>query len=651
MASGSFGEVTIIPEELEQNQDTPIRDSIFATQQEEDDAVAALGGWITSEIERSMGARWQQERMWEDNLRQYEGVSRFARRNTPIENASNLEVTLGAIASDAVYAQILNLIFNVDPLITVRQASDGPDMVETVKVLQRFIDVISKSKLNLRQAAENSVLDHVKLGTGVYYTRWAEKRKKTQVEVITDRGPIVKAVPLEDFFVPGGAFDDIQRERWVALRHFMTKHELNLNARDFNWDIEGAQPMGTINHIRQVRERLGHTSGEGQRRGSDAASELFETFDVYCLFDIDGDGIDEDLLVTYDWGGKKVMKWRFNPYTKRPFEAQRYQLREHMFYGIGIIEMTRPFQEGATNLYNNWMDNSLLANTRFWVGKYGAVPNNQLKIWPNRFLAVQNPETDIRAVAMADTYASAPAGLQTTISFAEKRTGVNDLTGGKGGASPLGSRTPGITTLSLLQKSNERFGPAFAAAKNAMAGSVVQGLERYQERLLADDQEVMQDLRDMLGEEDGNTLIEALLDVKLFQAVRIELTASDAGVNKEADRQNWLLLVQQLVTMGEKIMQLTQVIESPEVGDVTKNVAQQLVNIANEILDRTMRTFDTVRDPRDLLIDLDAAIQEAEANQPPPELEAIQQLLQQMGGAEGAEQPGPGAEVGAVPFG
>lgn len=632
-------------------------DDIVDELEVDEESLDNLSRWIDTELKRADGSRSELRLVWESNLRLYEAVAEQLRRNIPIENASNIEIPLGAIAADSVYAQIINTIFQIEPLITVREVGETGEFVENIKALQRFVDVLAR-KIRLRPAAENAILDDVKLGTGILYTRWEERRKKTAAssEVIS-RGPIVQGVAIEDFFVPGGACDDLDRERWVALRYNLTENELRLRERDLEWEIESAQETATQDRVRQLRERLGRHDGFGSRKGNEntdrSGGRMFEIYDIYCYWDIDNDGIDEDLLVTWDKGSRTILKIGFNPYDRRPFSVMRYQLREYLFYGLGVVEMLRPFQRGATNLYNHWVDNSLLANTRFWVGKHGAIPNNQMRVWPNRYLAVANPATDIIPHQMADTYPSAPAAIQQTISFAERRVGLPEVSGNRPGG-VLGSRTPGITALSVLQKTNERFGPAFESARTGVAGAVRQAIFRYQERLLAGDFDVENDIRSMLGDERGDLVIALLKDARFDDTVAVELTASNAQVNKEADRQNWLLLMQQVITLGERLVGLAQIMDSQEVGPVTKNVAGQLAEVARELLERVYRSFDQVRDPRQLLIDMNAAIEEAEAQQPP---DAMAQLGGLLGGminqqevVNGAAGDGTGAGVQGPPM-
>ena len=613
-----------------------------------DDEVVELARWIDNELNRARGARTELEFSWEANLRMYEGIAERRRRSVPIENASNLEVTLGAIASDAVSAQMLNAIFNIDPVLTVRAVAESGEFTEHVKVLQRFSDVLAR-KIKLRAGSENAILDDVKLGTGILYIPWTERLKKTQVTQVVERGPLVRGVPVEDFFVPGGAYDDLQRERWCGMRYFLTEHELRVRARDQGWDISMAKESPNVDRVRQIRERLGRHDGFGHRRGGEHQRDggrNYEVHDIYCLFDIDGDGIDEDLLVNWDQGSRSLMNVRYNPYDRRPFEVMRYQNRGYLFYGLGVIEMLRPFQEMASNFFNHWGDNALLANARFWVGKHGAIPDNRLRIWPNRYVPVANPESDIKAVAMADTYPSMPQALQATIQFAERRVGVGELSGQRPN-SILGTRTPGITALTALQKSNERFGPAFDSARFAIAAAVRQAIFRYQERLLAQDESTITDVMDMMGIERGRLLIDLLTDRRFDDSISVELTASTAQVNREADRQNWILLNQAVMSIGERQFQLAMALDNPQIGPVAKDVARQLAEVSRELLERVYRTFDNVRDPAALLVDIEASIAQAEQQQDPQGLQQLGELLSGAIDQQQAAQNGGFAGAGA----
>lgn len=638
-------EVNVHPEKRFITQDNAVARGLFESEEDMAAATGRLASWIDGEVMRAKMGRHEQENLWIEALQLYEGRTEREHRNTPIEKAPNIQVTLGAIAADAVYAQMLNIIFNISPLVTVSPVDETGEFTEHAKALQRLVNIVARNEMKLRPAAENAILDNVKLGTGVYYVLWRERRKKTQTNTVTMFGPRARAIPVEDFFLPAGATDDLQDARWVAWRVWLTAHELNLRARDLKWNVSGTLPSTQTSNVRQTRERLGRTQGDASRQAGDEneGGDLFEVFEVYCLFDIDGDGIDEDLLVTWDAGSRNVLRWTFNPYDSRPFEVMRYQLREYLFYGMGIVEMLRPFQKGATELYNHWVLNSMLANARFWTGKHGAVPHNQLRIWPNRYLPLQNPREDLIPHQMADTYPSASASLATTMSFAERRSGVNDLTTPRP-SQVLGSRTPGITALSMLQKANERFGPAFDAARMATTGAVRQGILRYHERILAGDEKVVDHIMDLLGEERGALAIELMQRKDFNNAVDIELSGSNAQQNRETARQNMILFMQNLLPYFERILQLQAVVSNPQTPPAVRELAGRVSDAAAEVVERVARTFDEVRDPSQLVVRIDNELDQAQ-NLQVQGLQGLGALLQQMDQTE-QQGGGPGGILG-----
>jgi hypothetical protein len=91
----------------------------------------ALHGYLLQEVEDALSARQAQEAVWREDLRLYEGVPKNPVRNIPVENAPNTEITLGAIACDSIYAQVIDLIFTITPILTVRAIQPKPALGKT----------------------------------------------------------------------------------------------------------------------------------------------------------------------------------------------------------------------------------------------------------------------------------------------------------------------------------------------------------------------------------------------------------------------------------------------------------------------------------------------------------------------------------------
>lgn len=559
---------------------------------------AELSGFLQIEIEDALSARNMLEQEMRGCLRRYEGVPKNPYRSTPFENAPNIEVTLGAIACDSIYAQAVDLIYTASPPITCRAVRGDPENVKGAKALQRFVNHGASTEFNMRDATDHVLLDDIQLGTGVFYIPFVEQKKKTKINRIVSRGPMMIPVPVEDFLMPGGAYGDLQVSRWCAMRTWMTRAELVEEAQLREWEIGNAVEAAAVDWVRSQRELLGMTSSPSRRLG-----DLFEIFHVYVYYDIDGDGLQEDLRVIYDRSARSIYRVTYNPYDKRPFEACRYQLRAHLFYGMGVMTMMAPFQDEATELHNARTANVLIANTRIWKGKRGQIDEN-MTIWPGKFIAMDDPDS-LKGEQLGDVYPSAFNAEALTLSLAERRSGVNEL------AKPsqvFGSRTPGITALSALQQMNRRFTPAFDGMRLAIAGAVQQCLYRYQEMLLAGDQLIEGKIKELLGEEDGRLVIDLLKTPNFDEQIAVELTAASASVNREADRQNALLLVNVLAQYYQRVLELTAIAANPQTPQPVRDVALKIGAAAGEIIDRTIRAFDSVRDPQTFIVEMDDAI-------------------------------------------
>jgi hypothetical protein len=402
-------------------------------------------------------------------------------------------------------------------------------------------------------------------------------------------------------------------------------------AKKNNWNTVGITPAGAKDWVRTQREAIGKQLSGIERKGN-----LYEIFDIYCYFDIDDDGLDEDLYVVWDRTSRSILKVAFNPYDRRPIEKMVYQRRPHLFYGLGVLEMMQPYEQELTDIHNYGTLNILLANSRIWKGASGRIPQN-MSLWPNRVVELQNPKEDLIPEQMGEVYPSIWNAQAMVTQLAEKRVGVNEMSMARGSA-VMGTRTPGITALSMLQQFNKRFTPAFASMRTALSNAVKQAIYRYQEKVLARKAKVLAHIVKVLGVEDGYRVINLLSDPEFDQGIIVELTAASASVNKEADRQAMFQLVGVLAQYYQRTLELITIASNPQTPPVVADVAKQIAESAGEVIERTLSTFDQVRDPSLFVVEMEEAIDAATQDRP---RQAVMQLLQMMPQAQGAGQGAP----------
>lgn len=585
-----------------------------------------LASWIFLEIEDSIASRRALEATWREVLKCYEGIPKLESRDVPIENAPNIRVTVGAIASDTIYAQSVDMIYSTTPLVTVRAKPNFKDdrrTTDAAKALQRFVNHLAASPdVDCRNAGEDTLLDDIQLGTGLFYVPWVERTKKTKTAKILSVGPRIKSMAPEDVIVPGGTTQSIDEMPLFGLIFYPTEQELADLARVNGWDLTYFAPVASRDWVRSRREILGRHIEGVQRKG-----HVYDLYFVFCYYDIDGDGYDEDLFVVYNHTGRAIGYYNFNSMDRRPASKMVYQRRAHMFYGMGVLEMMQPFEDKLSDVHNYSTLNILLANSRMWVGD-GSVPED-LRVWPGRVLTGVADKDSLQALQMADVYNSIWQDQLLTMQLANQRVGINDAMSPK----QIPGRTPGMTTMSLLQQVNRRFAPAFDSMRGGLAGALIQCCYRYQEQLLAGNSRAMQSIFQVLGYDDGSLVIDLLRDQSFDEQVDVEITAASSSINAEADRQNSILLTNLLAQYYQRTLELISISANPQTPPEVREVATKISRAASEIIDRTLRTFDQVRDPTTFIVEVDTQMQQLEANMGSPQM-AMMQLFQALAGAQ-----------------
>ena len=608
--------------------------------------LANLVPHLVNEITDALAARKNLDATFREAIRLYEGIPDVETTNIPVEGFKRLEVTIGALSTDTVYAQALDLMTATTPLATVRGIpkvpNDDPN-AELAKAVQRIVDWGVEHEWNTIPAADDMIYDVVQLGTSALYTLYQEKRVKRRYGTVTQYGPRTLCVPAEDIIVPGGSKYDPSLLRWVGVRNWLTQAELEERAVANGWyahAVERAGPAAADDWVTLRRESVGR-----QMKSPVLKGQIYDVIDIYMQYDIDGDGINEDLLIVYNHTGQQILYCGYNPYDDVPLNFCRYQKRGHLFWGIGVMDMTRPYQREVSDIHNWRNINMFLANCRIWKAKYGSVPAT-IKLLPSKVLYMRDPD-DLQSEAMADVYGSSAEAEMLTMQLAERRVGVNEMSSPRP-SQVLGSRTPGITAMTLMQQANKRFVPAFHAMRLGVAGGIKQSLYRIAERIRARDERAEAHLLRVLGEKDGSMVVSALRDESFEEGVQVGITASSSVVNREAEKQNSLLLVNILNSYYDRVVQLAMLASNPEAPPEIKSVATKIAEGAYEVMQRTILTFDQVRDPAQFLVNVNDEMDKINPGGEPQHLKVIQGLLGGGGGGPTEEGGGTDTDTGDV---
>ena len=606
---------------------------------------------MTHEMHNALADRLDVERKWADFIRMYDAPRRGS-SDFPFPGASNEEMPLIAMHVEPVLAQFMQSIHAPRDIWTAVDLSG--DFTDSVNAVTEFMTVIDRLFINMRAVNQRAFPDLVVLGTCAYKVDWLFEKKKVKAyndegEIITDtkirNQPFVHHIPLGDFIWPANAWDidpdaPVAPAAWVARRLKLSENQLRARG-------EGQEPF-LPNYDKPrlkdvlARETEEEETVEGAIRESDELRPSFDRkipiFEVEARFDVDGDGIDEDIIVTWYQKGGWILRAIHNPWLhgKRSFEVQQY-MQTFSILGKGVAEMTESMQAIATKLLNAQVDNVLLANTRMWAMPQGSLISPDEPIYPNKMWMLQ-PGEDIQSLQMGEVYPSIFQLMAQVQQMSETRTSVSELR--QGDISALPSRTPATTVLSLLQEGNKKFDMILGNLRmGALAHIGKRIFQMIAQRHQQGDKQWARLATDMLGEDDGRKVIEVLeLPVSVLETgLGIEVTATSGQVNKEVQKQSMVALAQFLAQAYPQMVQAATIM-----GDNKLAAAASVAtyNGGVEVLRRLLEAFE---------------IQNPERYLPPPAGEETQQAAQQqldiqsqLGGPLG---PQGGGGTGGQPLG
>jgi len=259
---------------------------------------------------------------------------------------------------------------------------------------------------------------------------------------------------------------------WVAVMSRVNLAEVKRRQADGSWDllttedyeaieasVKGRVEPDTDHNERDLKIQRDEKTGQQDQR-SEEEREWIDVVTVYGTHDCNGDGLDEDVILTIAKEEKILVRARYltEQYPglppHRPFAEGRFIPIPGQLFGMGMIELMEGLHDMLHVLVNQNLDNGALANLPF----FGYRPSsgfkpNETRLEPGLGLPLDNPQTDLVFPAMPhrdQTWSFNMINLG--MSFLEKLVQISPMQFGQvpqGKASAL--RTVG-TTMAILQQ-------------------------------------------------------------------------------------------------------------------------------------------------------------------------------------------------------
>lgn len=565
----------------------------------EDEDHDRLVRWLEAEI---FAARQEREPLLDD-FEQWQ-TDYWAKpskkvKNFPFKRAANIVVPLTATAVEAIHARLMNTMFAVEPFWSIRPKTKP--WIEAAKPVERWLQTEAENPeaLDVYNFCAQSFMELIKLGTGVGKSGYEKVIKKVNDDGIARYVTVRNSATLD--YVPVANFlqriheTDPQLSGWCGEEHTYTWAQLKRMA--------GSGRM-IPNAVEQVRTYLTGRGGEGagsedyQEHVDELAKneqvwhEEVTTQEIWCSFDVDGDGWDEELVVDYHYDSRTILSIRYNWYEDlhRPYRVGNFIPVEGRLYGIGVGKQNEQLQKEVTTIRRQRLDNATLANMRMIAIKKtsGYGPNEP--IFPGKMWFLDDVE-DIKALELSEIYQSSIVNENSVIRDSEKRTGVNEVLLGL----PQ-EGTPGTATgdLARIAEGNKRY--------DLVLKNVRRWLGLLGQDVVANYQQFGDQERHWITTEDGEWVERVFtMPAQLVRfGANIDITVTDSTVNRQVEQRQWMgvfqMMSQHFGSAMEVALQLVQLTQDPQMLQFAVQLGQRSLLASDTAMQHVLSTFDNVVD-------------------------------------------------------
>lgn len=556
--------------------------------------------YLREEITRALSDRRPLEERWLRYQRMYKAQPEKAVKEFPFYGAANLVLPVIATDVDTIYSRLAGILFGPENLWSCSPLRE--DAVDFAPRLQEFLRWAQRAELNAYPATVDWLMELTKLGTGVLKERYRRDRRmvyefrETQTQgwmpeapaaerisrVMLKDSPVMHHVSLFDFLVPAGTIDH-QEAPWVAERIMLDWSQIQQRVR------AGIYMASDRLQAWHGRDRGGWVKEELQRQQGwePSLATKFELWEGWVDFDIMRRGEPMPLLCTIHLPSMTYLRVDFNPFfhQEKPFSVARYLRQEKQFYGVGLGEMLEMFQEETTAMHNQRLDSGTISNAPMMMFKKGMGIREDEPIFVGRWFGV-NEMDDIKPISFGRLPNSSINDEQMTMSYAQRRTGVNDYVMGNSSAA-VGYATA-QTNIMQHQEAAKRFDQTLREVREALGASGRRIVELYQQFNQGGK------VFSVLGPKDG-ALVQQILEFPLElirHSVSIDVTATSASLNKETQIRTNTILMQMVTQFYEQMFQGMQLAINPQIPPPLQILAQRMVLGGSTMMRRVLESYD-----------------------------------------------------------
>lgn len=423
-------------------------------------------------------------------------------REPPFEGASNVHIPIVRWMVDTLTVRLHTAHFNQQPYVLLRPFNTSRQ--GAVSALETVL--FNYQRLSRRaDAFYPIILDAVLLGTGIGHKRWTVRGNKSYPETVY--------VPLENFICYPNFSEQIVmgHREIVSFRHLEAEYEIpDYIAEKLNRGLAAT-------YSRQADHSLDHVPETGWG--------ILTVVKLYFWFE--GKLWEVHYLPFYG----DALLFREAPIQMFPYVVMRLTPRSLSIFGEGLGRLLLGLEQEITELHNIRLDNHILTNMPIFKVRRGSSANQITHFRAGMKVPVETP-ADIDILLMPQQIGQ---GIlqeeQQLLEYAKLVAGVSELMSGQ---PPSPYHTAYAVEATLLEGS-VRFKLMFHFSREALRHDALLDLllmRRYSDPLY--EQRLTEKLPPILE----------FTDEEIVQESEFVIEPNTANINKETDRQRWLMIRQ-----------------------------------------------------------------------------------------------------------
>jgi hypothetical protein len=300
------------------------------------------------------------------------------------------------------------------------------------------------------------------------------------------------------------------------------------------------------------------------------------------------DGRYYSLVLTYHIESDSFVRKIYNPYNTGDdladvFIGCKLFPRDDMWHGRGFAELLEQSQEEASTIHNQRRDRATAANTNVIVARKDSMLDLSFPLFPNKPLFVDSLD-DIRVEQMGRESTFEFEEERVALDLAERRSGVSPPMIGYGAGAMGGKRGvySASGTLSMLQEGNMRTDLNIMDLRAAVTRVGRLALKSY----------ALGGVHERLRQKfDPARMIRIARSIAMYNQLQMDLTCSNASVNREVDRQHATMLAQTMTTYYTQSIELVKMIMT--IKDPTlKNYLMSIYKGSKVLFHNILKSFD-----------------------------------------------------------